>query len=57
MLIQITLGIMSLAAMVLVASVIAAEKLLPRGEAIAKATGAIAIVAGAGMIAMALRAS
>lgn len=53
MLMQLVLGIMSLVAMVLVASVIAAEKLLPHGETIAKITGAVAIVAGIATMAMA----
>lgn len=46
MLIQIVLGIMNLAVMVAVALIIAFEKLLTRGEIIARVTGAIAILAG-----------
>jgi predicted metal-binding membrane protein len=55
MLIQIVLGIMSLAAMVLVAGIIAAEKLLPQGELIARISGAAAIVAGMATMATALQ--
>jgi predicted metal-binding membrane protein len=46
MLIQIVLGIMNLAVMVAVALIIAFEKLLTRGEIIARVTGATAILAG-----------
>ena len=53
MLMQLVLGVMNVGAMVVVAGVIAAEKLLLRGVFIARAVGAAAIVAGA---AMALRA-
>jgi predicted metal-binding membrane protein len=47
MLIQLVLGAMNLAVMVAVAIVIAMEKLLSRGERLAKATGVVAIAAGA----------
>lgn len=46
MLIQLVLGVMSLTVMVAVAVVIAIEKLLPKGEWLARATGLTAIVAG-----------
>jgi predicted metal-binding membrane protein len=49
MLVQLVLGVMNVAAMVLVAVVIAAEKLLGRGEWIARAAGVAAILAGVGM--------
>lgn len=46
MLVQLELGVMSVGAMVLVATVIAAEKLLPTGVLVARAVGVVAIVAG-----------
>lgn len=46
MLIQLVLGAMNLAVMVAVAIVIALEKLLSKGERLAKATGVVAIAAG-----------
>ncbi len=46
MVIQLMLGVMDLGAMVLVAVVIAAEKLWFRGEAVARATGVAAIAGG-----------
>jgi predicted metal-binding membrane protein len=46
MLIQLVLGVMSVTVMVAVAVVIALEKLMPRGEWLARATGVIAIAAG-----------
>jgi predicted metal-binding membrane protein len=46
MLIQLTLGVMSLAVMAVVAAVIALEKLLPRGLLVARLTGAAAIAGG-----------
>lgn len=54
MLIQLALGIMNLSAMVAVAAVISAEKLLPQGGRIARAAGVFAIGAGAAMAARAL---
>ena len=54
MVVQLVLGVMNLGAMVLVAGVIAAEKLLDSGVLIARATGVIAIVAGASMALRAL---
>ncbi len=56
MLIQLVLGVMNLAAMVAVAVVIALEKLLPRGEWLARAAGLVAIVAGIIIAALSLRA-
>lgn len=47
MLMQFVLGVMNLSAMVLVASVIALEKLTPRGERLARAVGVMSIAAGA----------
>jgi predicted metal-binding membrane protein len=47
MLMLLALGVMNLAAMIAVAGVVAAEKLLARGELIARVVGAIAIIAGA----------
>jgi len=47
MLIQLVLGAMNLAVMAAVAIVIAMEKLLSNGEWLAKATGVMAIAAGA----------
>jgi predicted metal-binding membrane protein len=46
MLIQLMLGVMNLGVMTAVALVIALEKLLPRGEWVAKATGVCAILGG-----------
>jgi predicted metal-binding membrane protein len=46
MVVQLSLGIMSVAAMIAVAAVIAAEKLLPQGLAIARGAGVAAIAAG-----------
>jgi predicted metal-binding membrane protein len=54
MLIQLVLGVMSLPVMIAVAVVIALEKLIPRGEWIARATGVAAIALG---ITIAIRAS
>jgi predicted metal-binding membrane protein len=54
MVIQLTLGIMNLGAMVLVAVVIAAEKLWFRGEAVARATGVAAIAGGVIVVASSL---
>ena len=56
MLIQIVLGVMNLTVMVAVAVVIALEKLLIRGEWVAKATGFAAIAGGLAMAANAARA-
>ena len=47
MLIQLALGVMNLLVMIGVALVIALEKLLPRGMVVARATGALAVLAGA----------
>lgn len=55
MLIQLALGIMNLAAMVFVAAVIAAEKLWPRGELVARVTGIAAIAAGLATAVQAIR--
>ena len=49
MLIQLVVGVMSIPAMVAVAAVIAFEKLLRRGEWVARAVGVAAILAGAGI--------
>jgi predicted metal-binding membrane protein len=46
MLIQLVLGVMNLTVMVAVAVVIALEKLLPKGEWLARAIGLASIVAG-----------
>ena len=46
MLIQLTLGVMNIAAMVAVAAVIAFEKLIPRGASVARVVGIGAMVAG-----------
>jgi predicted metal-binding membrane protein len=54
MVIQLSVGIMSLTAMVAVATVIALEKLLPHGEIIARIIGGGAIVAGVWMVARAV---
>ena len=55
MLIQLVLGVMNLTVMLAVAVVIALEKLLPKGEWVAKATGVAAIGAGAVLVALSLR--
>jgi len=55
MVIQLMLGIMNLAAMVVVAVVIAAEKLWLRGELVARAIGLVAILAGIATVAQAMR--
>jgi predicted metal-binding membrane protein len=54
MLMQLVLGVMNLAAMVIIAAVIAAEKLLPRGVQIARGTGILSIAAGAALTVQAL---
>jgi predicted metal-binding membrane protein len=54
MLMMLALGLMNLAAMILVAAVIAAEKLLRPGEIIARGTGVLAILAGAWLAAHSL---
>jgi predicted metal-binding membrane protein len=46
MLIQLTLGVMNITAMVAVAAVIALEKLIPRGASVARVVGVGAIAAG-----------
>ena len=46
MVIQIVLGMMNLLVMAGIAAVIAIEKLLPKGQAAAKAVGVLAVVAG-----------
>jgi predicted metal-binding membrane protein len=46
MLTQLVLGVMNLAVMLVVAAVIALEKLAPRSEWIVRIIGAVAIVAG-----------
>lgn len=56
MLIQLVLGVMNVAAMVTVAVVIALEKLLPRGQWLARAVGVAAIAAGVIIAALAVRA-
>jgi predicted metal-binding membrane protein len=56
MLIQLVLGVMNLSVMVAVAVVIALEKLLPRGEWLARAVGLSAIAAGLVIAALSLRA-
>jgi predicted metal-binding membrane protein len=56
MLIQLVLGVMNLAAMVAVAVVIALEKLLPRGQWLARAAGLVAIGAGIIIAALSVRA-
>jgi predicted metal-binding membrane protein len=56
MLIQLVLGVMNLTVMVAVAVVIALEKLLPRGEWLARATGLAAIAAGVIIAALSVRA-
>jgi predicted metal-binding membrane protein len=47
MLIQLALGVMNILVMIAVALVIALEKLLPRGMVVARATGVLAMAAGA----------
>jgi predicted metal-binding membrane protein len=47
MLMMLAIGVMNLGAMILVAAIVAAEKLLPRSELIARCVGALAILAGA----------
>lgn len=54
MLIQLVLGVMNVTVMVMVALVIALEKLLPRGEAVARVAGYGAILGGAGLGMMSL---
>jgi predicted metal-binding membrane protein len=54
MLMMLALGVMNLAAMILVGAIIAAEKLLARGELVARIAGAVAIFAGAWLAAHAL---
>jgi predicted metal-binding membrane protein len=56
MLIQLVFGVMNLTVMVAVAVVIALEKLLAKGEWVAKATGVAAIVAGVAIAGVAIRA-
>jgi predicted metal-binding membrane protein len=46
MLIQFVLGVMNLAVMVIVGVIIALEKLLPRGELVARLTGLVSILGG-----------
>ncbi len=55
MLIQLVLGVMNLTVMIVVAIVIALEKLLARGQWVAKAIGVAAIAAGLAMAGMAAR--
>jgi predicted metal-binding membrane protein len=55
MLIQLVLGIMNLGVMVAVALVIALEKLLSRGEWVARATGIAAIAGGIVMTLISIR--
>jgi predicted metal-binding membrane protein len=55
MLIQLVLGVMNLGVMIVVAVVIALEKMLARGEWIAKATGVAAICGGVAMAILSLR--
>jgi predicted metal-binding membrane protein len=55
MLIQLVVGIMSIPAMVAVAAVIATEKLLRRGEWVARAVGVAALLAGAAVLFRSLR--
>jgi predicted metal-binding membrane protein len=54
MLVQLVVGVMSIGAMVLVAAVIAAEKMLASGVGIARTVGGAAVLAGAGMVLRAL---
>lgn len=46
MLIQLVVGVMNLPAMILIAGVIAAEKLLPIGVQVARGAGILSIAAG-----------
>jgi len=46
MLIQFVLGVMNLTVMVIVGVIIALEKLLPRGEPVARLTGLVSILGG-----------
>ena len=54
MLMLLAFGVMNLAAMIMIAALIAAEKLLAKGEAIARIVGSIAIIAGLYLAARAL---
>ncbi len=54
MLALLVLGMMNLAAMIVITAVITAEKLLPHPEQIARGFGAVAILAGMGMVIRAL---
>jgi predicted metal-binding membrane protein len=54
MLIQLVLGTMNLAVMALVAVIIALEKVLPRGEVVARVVGYAAVLSGAGLGIMSL---
>jgi predicted metal-binding membrane protein len=53
MAILLVLGIMDLRAMAIVAAAISVERLAPAGERVARATGAVALVAGLFLIARA----
>jgi len=55
MLIQLVLGVMNLTVMAIVAVVIAVEKLLPRGEWLARAVGLAVILAGVTIAALSVR--
>jgi predicted metal-binding membrane protein len=46
MLIQLVLGVMDLAVMAIVALIIALEKVVPKGEVVARVTGCAAVLAG-----------
>jgi predicted metal-binding membrane protein len=50
MVIQMVLGVMNLGVMIIVAAVIAGEKLWKRGPLLARMTGAVAVIAGAVLI-------
>ena len=52
MVIQLVLGVMNLAVMALVAVIIASEKVLPRGDIVARVTGYSAVLGGAGLAIM-----
>jgi predicted metal-binding membrane protein len=54
MLALLVLGMMNLAAMIVIAAVITVEKLLPHPERTARVFGFIAALAGMGMVALAL---
>src|SRR6266571_6742553 len=54
MLMLLALGVMNLAAMIIIAALIAAEKLLAKGEAVARIVGSIGIIAGFYLAARAL---